>query len=141
LSSTPQSGYESVDHPADLRLRVWAPDREHLFLEAAAALIETLFPDGKPAGAPAGELEIVLDGVDPDDLLVRWLGELHFQAEARNLVPAETTFVELGRERLRARCRMTRAGRPGCEIKAVTYHQSGIREREGHLEAMLLFDV
>jgi SHS2 domain-containing protein len=79
--------------------------------------------------------------VDLDDLLVRWLGELLFQADTRRLVPQAITFQQLDGQRLRAECIMSRAGTPGCEIKAVTYHQSGIRDSGGRLEATLLLDV
>ncbi len=140
----PEAGYEMVDHPADLRIRLWAPDRESLFRQAARALFDTLFPDeGTTGGAQslAARIDIDLDGLDPDDLLVRWLGELHFHADTRHLIPHAITFQQLGQTRLRAECIMRRTGRPGCEIKAVTYHQSGIRENGGLLEATLLFDV
>jgi len=139
-----EAGYEMVDHPADLRFHIWAPDRERLFRQAARALIETMFPDEGEAGGEltlTARIDIDFDGVDQDDLLVRWLGELHFQAETRRLVPQEITFQQLDGKRLRAECIMRRAGPPGCEIKAVTYHQSGIREQDGQLEATLLFDV
>lgn len=139
-----EAGYEMVDHPADLCFRVWAPDRESLFRVAARTLIETMFTDGGNVGEAqtlAARINIDLDGVDPDDLLVRWLGELHYQAEIRQLVPHAITFQQLDREHLRAECIMRRAGIPHCEIKAVTYHQSGIREEDGRLETTLLFDV
>jgi len=140
-----ESGYEMMDHPADLRFRVWGPHREALFRQAVRALIETLFPDGLGGDAPESDpgqaMEIRLDGVDLDDLLVRWLGELHFQAEIRRLVPGAIRFDELDGGTLRAGCTMHRAGTPACEIKAVTYHQSGIRDTGSGLEATLLFDV
>ena len=138
-----QSGYQAMDHPADLRFRVWAPDLESLFRQAALALLDTLFPGEGDGGAQtlAARVDVDLEGVDRDDLLVRWLGELHFQAETRRLVPQAITFQQLEATRLRAECIMVEAPPPGCEIKAVTYHQSGITEADGRLEAALLFDV
>ena len=140
-----EAGHEMVDHPADLRFRIWAPDHEALFREAGRTLIETLFPeatgDSDPESTFVQEIEIRLDGVDPDDLLVRWLGELLFLAETRRLVPRAIRFDELNGGKLRASCTMHKAGTPGCEIKAVTYHQSGIRNTGNGLEATLLFDV
>ncbi len=144
MEEKPEAGYEMVDHPADLRFRIWAPDREMLFRQAARTLVETLFPSQDSAGGEqtlAARIDIDLEGVDQDDLLVRWLGELLFQADTRRLVPQAVTFQQLDGQRLRAECIMSRAGTPDCEIKAVTYHQSGIRESGGRLEATLLFDV
>ncbi len=144
MEEKPEAGYEMVDHPADLRFRIWAPDRELLFRQAARTLVETLFPSQDSAGGEptlAARIDIDLEGVDQDDLLVRWLGELLFQADTRRLVPQAITFQQLDGHRLRAECIMSRAGTPDCEIKAVTYHQSGIRESGGRLEATLLFDV
>ena len=144
MEEKPEAGYEMVDHPADLRFRIWAPDREMLFRQAARTLVETLFPSQDAAGGEqtlAARIDIDLEGVDQDDLLVRWLGELLFQADTRRLVPQAITFQQLDGHRLRAECIMSRAGTPDCEIKAVTYHQSGIRESGGRLEATLLFDV
>jgi SHS2 domain-containing protein len=139
-----EAGYQIMDHPADLRFRVWAPDSEALFRQAARALTETLFPGVQATSLTSGEavpMEITLDGLDPDDLLVRWLGELLFQAETRRLIPQTIYFTKLDGEQLRASCTMGPVGTPDCEIKAVTYHQSGIRETEQGLEATLLFDV
>ncbi len=133
-----------MDHPADLRFRIWAPDRESLFRQAARALTETMFLDEDSAGEKqilAARIDVDLKGLDPDDLLVRWMGELHFQAETRGLVPQAITFQQLDMVRLRAECFMRRAGTLGCEIKAITYHQSGIRDTGKGLEATLLFDV
>ncbi len=144
MEEKPEAGYEMVDHPADLRFRIWGPDREMLFRQAARTLVETLFPSQDSAGGEqtlAARIDIDLEGVDQDDLLVRWLGELLFQADTRRLVPQAVTFQQLDGQRLRAECIMSRAGTPDCEIKAVTYHQSGIRESGGRLEATLLFDV
>jgi len=144
VNQEPTAGYEPVDHPADLRFRVWAPDRPALFQQAARALLETLFPAGPGEGSETGqtsEAGIRLEGVDDDDLLVRWLGELLFQAETRGRVPAAIRFLQLGGGQPRADCLMRPAGLPECEIKAVTYHQTGIRESGGGLEATLLFDV
>jgi len=139
-----ESGYRALDHPADLRFRVWAGDLESLFRQAARALLEVLFAgEAEDGGAQilAARVDVDLEGVDRDDLLVRWLGELHFQAETRRLTPHAITFQQLDPTRLRAECIMREAGTPDYEIKAVTYHQSGIHEDDGRLEATLLFDV
>jgi SHS2 domain-containing protein len=144
MNREPSAGYEPVDHPADLCFLVWAPDRPALFHQAARALLETLFPDGHGGGGAedaTSQTDIRLEGVDDADLLVRWLGELLFQAESRQRAPAAIRFLHLGGGKLRADCLMRPAGLPACEIKAVTYHQSGIRESGEGLEATLLFDV
>lgn len=144
MSRKPTAGYEAVDHPADLCFRVWAPDRPALFHQAARALLETLFPDGPGDSGMDGatrETGIRLEGLDDADLLVRWLGELLFQAESRHRAPAAVRFLRLGNGQLWADCQMRPAGLPAREIKAVTYHQSGIRETGDGLEATLLFDV
>ena len=145
VSGRARSGFEMADHPADLRFRVWAPDRETLFRQAARALLALLFPDGESGGIGDGggtaEVAVRLEGVDADDLLVRWLGELLFQAETRRLAPAAIDFLQLDEGQLRADCTMRRTGPPSREIKAVTYHQTGIGETGEGLEATLLLDV
>jgi SHS2 domain-containing protein len=108
--------YRWVDHTAELELHVEAPTPEQVLRDALQALSE-LFDGG--SGEPETR-NVDLDAPDLAALLVRWLEELVFLADAEGFVPNDAD-VELRESRLRATLRgRSSATRP--LVKAVTYH-------------------
>lgn len=131
-------GYEELDHTADWALRVWAPDLEGLFVQAAAGMVALM---GVRTGEPLeGTREVAAAGPDDESLLVSFLAELLLANEAERLAltPTSITFFT---GRLSALCTAAPVVEQEKEIKAVTYHELEIREREGYLETVIVFDV
>jgi SHS2 domain-containing protein len=77
--------------------------------------------------------------------LVDWLGELLYLHEVDHLLFREFSIETVGEQGLKAVVR----GEPfqegihsiKTEIKAVTYHQIQIKEREGGWKAQVIFDL
>jgi SHS2 domain-containing protein len=131
-----RSGYESLDHTADLALRVWAPDTRELIEQAAAGFIGLMVdPD---TVEPEQEVAISATGQGPEELLVGWLNEILFAFDARGLAPARAKLDALTETEVRGRLY-------GHEVrnvfKAVTYHDLVVKRLGDLLEVSIVFDV
>ena len=132
------NGYEELDHTADWALRVWAPDLEALFIQAAAGMFWLM---GVTVGESTGkEWEIVVQGPDEETLLVAFLDELLLVNERDQLALAPTR-LSIQPDRLSAVCTVAPVIDQEKEIKAVTFHDLEIRSRDGYLETVIVFDV
>jgi SHS2 domain-containing protein len=112
-----------LEHTAELGLEIEAPTREAVFEEALAAFAELV---GGGAG-PLTTREVEVEADEPGLLLVEWLSELLYRADAEHFVPERITSLELDGNRLRARIE-GRLGEPGQLLKAVTLHRLEFRE-------------
>jgi SHS2 domain-containing protein len=134
-------GYEEVEHTADWALRVRGRDLRELLANAAQGMTHLLVSD--PAGIPGDvERRFELDAYDAEGLLVAWLSELAYWAEAELLVFREFDLRRVTSEHLEAVVRGGPATDLQKHIKAVTYHGLQIVKAEnGWLEATVVFDV
>jgi SHS2 domain-containing protein len=107
-----------VDHTSELELEIAAPSEEEVFAHALAAFAE-LAGDG--SGQPASR-EVELEADDHALLLVDWLSELVYLAEAEQLVPERVISLVLEKKSLHATIE-GRRGEPRSLVKAVTLHR------------------
>ena len=63
---------ETIEHTADIRLRITAPTREDLFREAVRGTIALLRPE---KGERKVQREVAVDAVDPTVLLIDLLNQ------------------------------------------------------------------
>ena len=135
--------YETFDHTADVGVRVFGRTVEEVFVNAAYALFDQWTDLRKVRGKISQEISI--QGADREDLLVRWLGELLFLGESRGYLFKEFTIRRLDSTSLKAVARGEifdpSRHRFKTEIKAVTYHQVEVKEKDGRWEGRVIFDM
>ena len=107
-----------LEHTAELGLEIEAPSREAVFEEALAAFAELV---GGGEG-PLRTREVEVEANEPGLLLVEWLSELLYRADAEGFVPERVASLELDGNRLRATVE-GRLGEPSQLLKAVTLHR------------------
>ncbi len=131
--------YRFIDHTADIGIRVASADIRGLFEEAARALVEIM---GARSSGGSRQERISVHGLDQVDILVRWLQELLYLIEVRDLRITQVEIVEIGETDLEALVTGTVSPTPlKAEIKAVTYHNLEIQEVDNNLEATIIFDT
>jgi len=136
----PDGAIRIVEHTADWALLVRGRDLAELFRHAAVGLARLLA--GDLAALPRDtQREVQLEAYDTEGLLVEWLGELAYWAEREGLVFPLIEHLEVASDRLTGRVRGGCAPELQKHIKAVTYHDLAIRERDGKLEVTIVFDV
>jgi SHS2 domain-containing protein len=135
-----RSGHEQVDHTSELTLRVRAPTFAQLVEEATRAFAG-LVP-GRIRGEPSDtEREFRLDAPDRVALLVDWLNELVYLAEAERWIPSDVRAESPDDTILRVRAPGTRLIEPFVLVKAATLHGAAVRETAGGLEAEVTLDI
>ena len=135
--------FEELEHTADIRMKITAPDFTGLFSESGFALSKTLYGD-YPAEAPSVEFAIEAKGLDREELLVNFLSELLFLTETEYLVPMDfsLTVVEntvSGTVRGVLFDRAKHAG--GIGVKGISYYGLELCESSAGAELIILFDI
>ena len=143
-----EEGFEAIDHTADLGLRVRAGDLEELYRQAACGLA-SLVTDPTRISRQR-EVTIEVSGIDLEELLVAWLGEIIFRFEADQLLLTEFERPRILRDpgniHLVARAwgdRWDPNSHPiRSAVKAATYHDLRIvPDRLGRFDVTIIFDT
>ena len=136
-------GYEFLDHTGDLGIRVWAANVEEIFQEAARALFDIITDLDKVEVRITRE--ITVQGLGRDELLVAWLSELLYLHEVEGLLFCDFALIEIDERNVKgvAKGEKYHEGRHAIKtsIKAVTYHQLEIKEKDGLWQAQVIFDI
>jgi len=137
------STYEIIDHTADLGIIVKGPDVEQLFIRAALAMTE-LMVKGDSSDIVSTS-EVVVQGEDFPDLMVRWLGEILYLFEGEDLIVHSIEIKSIGPVQLQATLTLS-SFKPERhqvlrEIKAVTYHGISVGKANSGWEARVIFDI
>jgi len=137
------ASYRIFNHTADIGFDVCGTTRKALFSQAAIALFSLLADPS--AIEPGEEKPVTISGADPDDLWINYLRELLYLFNSKSFLVREVEILKLGRKNLTATAR----GEPYNparheilnEIKAVTYHQAGIRKTPDGWTGRFIVDV
>jgi len=135
--------FRVLDHTADIGLVVYGEDLRSLFENAGEAFFH-LITDLKKVRRRI-ERRIHIERESLDRLMVDWLSELLYLHEVENLLFKGFKVESVGEEGLRAIVR----GEPFQEgvhviktvVKAVTYHQIEVRQKNGRWRAQIIFDL
>ena len=133
-----QSGYEEIEHTADWALKVWAPDIETLFVQAAIGmndLAEMVLSKIKGV-----EKEFDLEAMDAESLLVTFLSELLYYSEMEHL-GFDCFDLKIDNHKLTAKITGGPIVALKNEIKAVTFYDLEIKQSDAGLEVVIVFDV
>lgn len=131
---------EVIEHPGEVRLRLRAPTLGDLAIVAGLALAELEL--GRKPGQPEGAWrDVTVQGRDREALLVNWLNELIYLAEAQRWVAAEFAAVRATNTELHMRARGVAVDTAPSEVKAATFHGLGIAAVPGGVEADVVLDV
>ncbi len=142
MNCTPLT-YQIIDHTADLGIIVKGPDVKSLFIFAAQAMTD-LIVKGDIRDRTAIK-DVLVEGEDFQDLMVRWLGEILYLFEGENLILNSTEIKSIGPMRLQATLTLAsfepKRHEVQREIKAVTYHQISVNRSDDGWEARVIFDI
>jgi len=135
--------YRQFYHTADLGIEVFGGTAGELFTNAAFAIFDILTE--LDCVEPRETRRIAAEGVDMDDLLVNFLRESLYLFNGERWLAKQFTLLEFGDDRLVSEAK----GEPfdpdkhriKTELKAVTYHQLGIRKTPKHFTTKVVFDV
>jgi SHS2 domain-containing protein len=135
--------YETFDHTADLGIRIFGQTYEELMANAAYALFDLLTDLDRVQETLAYAIHV--EAAEREELLVRWLSELLFLSESQGFLFKRFQFSHLDQTSLQAVAHGEKFAPSRhefkMEIKAVTYHQVAMKEKDGAWEGRIIFDI
>ncbi len=142
--------YEILEHPAELRLRIYGKTIEELFINAAEAMANILsskFKEVQPPKVNRQYLEVEplkIESIDINSLLVDFLSEILAKSQI-NKSTYLVSNVNCQMSDVKAELKATLIGYPvdhfDEDIKAVTYQDLNIQKINGIWQTVLVFDI
>ena len=136
---------EIIEHTADLAILISAKDYYELFSCAPSVLYSIIGHIEINECTNPQEETISLQAGNKEELFHDWLTEILYYFEVRQLIFEECLFSVLKAERLESHIKSRKIdihkSKIITEIKAVTYHDLKIEEKDGNIQARVIFDV
>ncbi len=135
--------FEFIEHTADTGITARGADLSEAFATAAYAMF-TLIADLESVSEDFW-LDVEVEADDEESLLVTWLNELLYLADVNSAIFKRFDISSTGECMLRAtacgeRYDVDRHQLLG-QVKAATYHQVGVKHKDGEVEATVILDV
>jgi SHS2 domain-containing protein len=134
--------YEILEHPAELRLRIYGKTIEKLFINAAEAMANILkhrLTRAKRRLTQTKE-EIKIESMDLNSLLVDFLNEVLAKSQINKCV-YHVSKLKIQNSKLIATLIGCPVERFDEDIKAVTYEDLNIQKINGAWQTILVFDI
>jgi len=134
------TGYEILEHTADVGVRASAPSAEGVFEQIALGLLDIVGALRPGVGAA---VEVNVEGRDLGAVLVGWLEEVLYLQDAKDNVITRLEVHEVTDETARGTVwvRQRQASLEGTAVKAVTYHQLSVDKGKKGWTAQVFFDI
>ena len=135
--------FEYFDHTADMGMRAEGKDLAELFTSSALGMFNLIVPLEQFKAQDA--LDVLLEAENVEELLWKWLRELHYLFSTQKLVFKEFEFKELNEKRVWAtcwgECFDPEKHQSEREVKAVTHHQFRVEKDGNSWKAEVIFDI
>jgi len=135
--------YKTVEHTADIGIRVEAASAEELFARSACAMFDLMV--NLSGVRPAQKAQVSLEADSFEELMIAWLNELLFRADVSGMFFCKFEVESVTEGSLEASV----WGEPytdarhsiGQSVKAATYHELEISHSDDGWSATIIFDV
>jgi SHS2 domain-containing protein len=141
--SAKRPDYIVLDHTADLGVEIRGTSLINLFVNAGRTLMYLIL--GATKAGKTQNKKISISGDDLADLMVRYLSEILYLFEGEKLIFDTIDIISLSPKRLEGLLALYPFDPDTyeilTEIKAVTYHQIDVNDRNGLWTARIIFDL
>lgn len=132
--------YKILDHPSDIRIQAFGETKEELFLNAMLGMEAVLKPQVTSSKKQLTR-RIVANSYDLNALLVDFLSEVLYLSQVNKEIYTNINFSKFSDKELEGELIGNKVESFGEDIKAVTYHDLKIGQKNGLYEATVLFDI
>lgn len=133
--------FELIPHTADIKIRAYGTTLKELFSNALRGMFSSVRPRIIES-APLKDRSITLQAPARDILLIDFLSECLYLSDFHNEAYLDVTIHAISDTKIHATLHgIPIDGFEVVEIKAVTYHDFSIKEKNGQLEATIVFDI
>ncbi len=144
-ADSPDSGFEIIDHTADIGIRVRAADWHGLLRSAAWGMLACIGDLKRLDGAAEERISVRLEAGTRTDLLRDWLAEILYYVERRRWTVVAIPELRADGRRLDAIVAFAAYDPESStlrrELKAVTYHDLRVEQSPGGLTGAVIFDI
>jgi len=134
--------YEILEHPAELRLKIYGKTLEELFSNAAEAMADTLVTRDKRQVKGTKKESLKIQSIDLNSLLVDFLSEILAKSQINKCVFLVSDIkIDASCYMLHTSCVGYAVDRFDEDIKAVTYQNLNIQKIDGIWQTILVFDI
>ncbi len=135
--------YEEIPHTADVAIRAYGKDLRELFSNAAFGMFDII---ADLSGLKKTvSIDVNLEAPSCEELLISWLDELLYSFYTKGIIFFEFDIVDIADTRISAHAHGRLVGenrnRLKTEIKAATYHDLKIEEKQDGYSVEIVFDV
>ena len=135
--------FEILEHPSDLGIEAYGKSIEEIYRNAALGLMSVIAGTSKIE--PREERLISISAIDRENMLVRWLTEVLYLYDAEKFLTSGVEFLIVNETLLKAKIfgeqYVESKHDLKLDIKAITYHQLKIEERDGEWKARVFVDI
>ncbi len=135
------SFYKILEHPSDLKIKIFGKNLPELFGNLARAIASEQIGKSMYENQSNGVWEEVeIESPDLFSLLVDFASEIIYHSDANQKVYTDCDVKEISKNKIKARISGLPVDRK-IDIKAATYHEGYVKKVSDGWEAVLLFDV
>jgi SHS2 domain-containing protein len=132
--------YKIIEHRADLKIKVFGKTKEELFENAVLAMNDYLQPEIK--NSKIIKRKILIKSFDIKTLIVDFLSEILYLIQTKKETYFKTDFKKFNDTEINAFIFGRKVKKFNEDIKAVTYYDLEIKQKEKNLwQATILFDI
>jgi len=135
--------YRIIDHTADMGFEVKGDSKEKVFETAARAFFEIMWVTKDRRESKPEIIEVT--GSDIKELMVNFLEEFLYLYDAKGLICTDINVEKVSKTKLNAiawlKPFVEKQNREILGVKAVTYHQLYIGEKNGRWTARIFLDI
>lgn len=143
--------FEILPHTADIKIRAYGKSKQELFCNALIGMFQAIHPivpgcevenDRVVCSELPEQHDVELQASDTESLLVDFLSEALYLSDVYNQAYFDVVIHEFTDTHIKATlCGVHVTGFEVVEIKAVTYHELEIKNKNGLWQADIVFDI
>jgi SHS2 domain-containing protein len=138
-----KTGYTIIEHPADLGIEAGGDSLAGAFIQAARGLMSVIVDQDSVESKTSKNIHITAD--DKEQLLVKWLSEILYLYDGRKFISKEFQIILLSETELSAvafgESISESKHRMRIDVKAITYHQLVVEEKNGGGMVRVFLDI
>lgn len=132
--------YQVLDHPADLKIKIWGRTRKELFWNCMKAMFkEARYRSLNSKKTTERNIKVTASGWE--SLLVNFLSEVLYLSEVQKEAYDKGKFYIFSPRQIKGELKADKLKSIGTQIKGVTWHNLEIKKVEKGWVATILFDV
>ena len=134
--------FRFLEHTADIKFQAFGKTFEEVFENSALAMFNTIYR-GKVSNRK--KLKISVKGKDSESLLYNFLEEFLFLFDSENFLPSKIKKIKIDKRNFKLEAEVLGDGSENYEIseqiKAVTYNEMFVCEKEGKWISQVVLDI